>query len=215
MARLAHIQTMGTERTVTDGPTIESDNRMHSDSSRSHFSGSSGEQAQEGNRREGYGPDVRRDFPALARLRTTVEDRSPKRRDWSDYAIIAGTFLLAGAILMTLLLALGINARANRLVDTDAARATTSGQTVSRLEGKLDAHIATLDAHVATTTTVTTTLPRGRGRATGTTAPPRRMPTPSPPRATTTTRPPAPPPPSTTPTTRPCSLALLNLCLAR
>lgn len=119
------------------------------------------------------------------------------------------------SILLTLVTVLGVNARANRLLENDAIRARAGGEVVSRLEKKLDDHITEtketnrkLDAHTTTTTTtrVTSRKPVQPPKATTTTrvAPTITRPT------TTTTKVVAP-----TTTLPPCRFALLNICLSR
>lgn len=124
---------------------------------------------------------------------------------------------MCASILLTLVTVLGVNARANRLLENDAIRARAGSEVVSRLEKKLDDHIAEtketnrkLDALTSTTTTTTTRV---------TSRKPVR-----PPKATTTTRV---APTTTRPTTTttkvlapattlpPCRFALLNICLSR
>lgn len=136
-------------------------------------------------------------------------------RNWSDYAIVAGAVLIAGAIIGTLIIVSGINARANQLVANDATRAKAGAVIVERLEGKLDAHIEVMDAHAAQPppTVIVNVLPASssnRGRATTSTA------TTTAPRPTpTTATPPASRPVLPLDEPPPCKLAVLNVCLLR
>lgn len=157
------------------------------------------------------------DIRSVERMREAII-KADDRASWRDGLIIAGAIVLAMCVLATLILSSAINARANRLLENDAVRVRAGSETVSRLEKKLDDHIAEtketnrkLDAHTATTTTTTT--PR--------VAP--RKPV-QPPKATTTTRV---APTTTRPTTTttkvvapattlpPCKFALFNICLSR
>jgi hypothetical protein len=155
------------------------------------------------------------DIRQVERMREAII-KADERRNFRDYLVVVGAILLAVCVVMTLVLASGINARANRIIENDAIRARAGEQTVTRLENKLDGGLRTveengrkLDALTSTTTTTVaprTTTTRPRTTPTATT----RVPAP-----TTTIRP-------TTTTTKvlapattlpPCRFALLNLCL--
>lgn len=161
-------------------------------------------------------PDVTVDIRQVERMREAII-KADERRNFRDYLVVTGAILLAACVVMTLVLASGINARANRIIANDAERARTGAVVVGRLEGKLDAHAATAEANgrkldALTSTTTTTVAPRTpvtRPRTTPTA-------TTRPTAPTTTIRPP------TTTTTKvvepsttlpPCRFALLNLCL--
>jgi hypothetical protein len=156
------------------------------------------------------------DNATVERLREAV-DRSSTAGHWQEIAIIAGAILLVACIVMTLVLASGINARANQILENEAVRARAGALTVSRLEDKLDAHVSEtesnarkLDALLATTTTVPSRRPTTTvRRATSTTRPVPTTVRPAPP-TTATTR-----PVPTTTTVPPCQFALLNLCVIR
>lgn len=162
------------------------------------------------------GPAAHVDIRSVERVRRAII-KADHRRDWGDWFVIAGAILLAVSQLVVLVLASGINARANRIIENDAVRARQGGQTVTRLEGKLDDHVSEthelnrkLDALTTTTTTTTarTAVRRPTPPRTTTTRPTTPTTTVRP--TTTTTRVVAP-----TTTLPPCRFALLNLCLLR
>lgn len=155
------------------------------------------------------------DIATVARLREAVNGSTPGSR-WNEIGIIFGSVLMACSIFLTLVTVLGVNARANRIIENEGIRARSGEIVVSRLEGKLDRHIdqteengRKLDILLAGTTTTTTTrtgsrTPVTRLRATTTT---RVAPTTTRPSTTTTTF------VAPTTTSPPCKLSLLNVCL--
>lgn len=153
----------------------------------------------------GNGPDALGDIQPLATVRKAIEGG---KRDWTDFAIIGGAILLVGAIFLTLLLSLGINARANRIIEGSISSDDQRGRieaTVDRIETKVN--------DLGTTTTTTTIAGRTTTTVRGNTvvnAPPVTVYVYVPPPVTS---PPTTSRPTTTTTTRPCSLALLNLCI--
>lgn len=163
------------------------------------------------------GRDATGSPPTMAQMRGII-DRSTKSSRWADAAIIFGAFLLVACIVTTLILASGINARANRIIEGDRASRQAGVTVVERLEGKLDEHIVKteengrkLDALLAGTTTTTTAISRTQ---TATTAPKKVVAaasTSSTSTTTTTIRRPT----TTTTTLPPCRFALLSLCLLR
>jgi hypothetical protein len=153
----------------------------------------------------------------VAGLRAAVSGQA-KERDTSEILIIAGAILLAITTIVTLILAAQINARANLLIENDAARTRESAKVVERLEAKLDGGIAVveensrkideLEAALAVTTTTTIPAPRpitNRSIPT-TTTPPHIHTVPSGTTPPTTY-------PTTTPTTQPCTLLIIVICI--
>ena len=164
------------------------------------------------------------DNASVERLREAV-NRSSAGSRWQEIAIIVGSILLVACIATTLLLASGINARANRIIADNTARDQAGAEVVTRLEGKLDAHSAEtlenqaiikenqerLNSLTATTTTTASRSNRAPTRAPTATTRPVSTTRPTPPTTSGPTPTTAPRP--TTPTTKPCQFALLNLCL--
>lgn len=146
---------------------------------------------------------------SVAQLRKAI-DRSTPNGKWADAALIVGSIILGLMIVVTMLTALAVNARANRLVEADETRARESPIVVERLERKLDGVVADVAEIKNTVSTTTTTTIARRTPSTGTTVRPRTTTTTRPP-TTTTTRPS--PPRTSPPTTRPCLLALGDLCI--
>ena len=168
------------------------------------------------------GPASYVDIGSVERVRRAII-KADHRRDWGDWFVIAGATLLAVSQIVTLVLASGINARANRIIENDAIRAREGGRVVERLEGKLDQHVTQskengrkldeIKTAVATTTTTTKVVAAAKVER-STTSTRTSVPTTV---ATATTLPRTVVPTTFAPATTlpPCRFALLNICLAR
>lgn len=161
------------------------------------------------------------DLGQVERLRTTLVGAQQSAR-WERWAILGGALLLGLSIFATLFLAARTDARADRLVASDAAQVRIDAATAARIEGKLDGTVTAVDtnsgkidglkgdvetlaAALATTTTAPRTVPRSP--IPPTTAP---APVPTVPQGTVPTIPP--PPPTTPPTTAPCRFLIILPC---
>lgn len=223
MAGLAGLQTMGVEQPVKEnhGRSDNATNVNHGDGKRGggfDYGRSARTTSEAASRFVGNRSNLTVDIRSVERMREAIV-KADERRNFRDYLVIAGATLLAVCVVATLVLASAINARANRIIENDAVRARAGEAVVTRLEGKLDAHIATGDrierkVDTLTTTSIVasaTTLPPKRTTPTTRRTPATTRPTPP----TTAVRPPTTTTAPTTTTTKPCSFALLNLCLAR